>query len=299
MSGEDDSLLYSCVLCSDITQEKARKEEAANGRKDKQFRVRPSSMARMLRCLGCRSNVCLTCAKAFPVAMRADGLTPEIVPWIGFCDDFVASTAPVCFVPAEQSHCCRYRHLLHGFVGGKRDSSGEPLASPSSVMLPCVPLASSVQGKNGKKIHLDGMLHFPAYGTLLAPSFSHPDVISVAAQLEPPVDGALHSVTRPLAAMGFYARGVMPKLDASNAIADLWVDVSVTHPLDGTTVDLPTRITIVPYVGTDREEGSNLEDDEEVKCNCALMMDGACKKEIKKGTKLWLCLGGEWLRPGT
>ena len=52
MSGEDDSLLYSCVLCSDITQEKARKEEAANGRKDKQFRVRPTSMARIIVCRG-------------------------------------------------------------------------------------------------------------------------------------------------------------------------------------------------------------------------------------------------------
>ena len=241
---------------------------------------------RILRCDRCESIVCIRCVKKYVESMAEFHITPEHSVWLSHVFRFLESDDKEYVIPGCDSHCCFLRERRQT-IGQKRKA--ECLDEPS------VPVASE---QTKTSINLDGLLHYPTSRAFIAPSFQYPDVIAVARQSTHPVtEGVLHSVTRPDDALEWESRGVQPRFDGNNIIADFRSEVSIVHPLDGSKQDVKLRITILRNYSIPnyaKGTGKNIKLDEDVEMQNLLLSSKSCRQERKKHkTDLWLVLGGK------
>ena len=65
------------------------------------------------------------------------------------------------------------------------------------------------------------------------------------------------------------------------------------HPIDDTSANLRMRIAILKNYPADRTLSSKIRSDDEFRQQCVIMGERVCRREVARGTDLWLALGGK------
>ena len=291
----------NCLLCSFVTQEKKRKEEAARaiakGKESKKlYRVQEQQDDRWLRCKHCCGCVCLRCATNFPIRLRARGVTEANLPWLTAADELVQSTVPVLPIEKERCHACMYRDRIRGMTN-KHGIDGEPVEGPEPVLAPLP--QNPTTSPSAKVFSVDGVLYFPEYGIGIAPSTRRIDSHVLAHQEK--TSGVLHGALQNLKAADWSARGIFPKTDErGDILADGRCSVTIKNGVSHQPETYKVRVTMVKYKDEYKdgtrplpETGGTLTEDAELQAMRIWLRDKSCDRERKQhGTDYWLLLGG-------
>jgi hypothetical protein len=272
----------------------------------------------------------------FRQRMELEGITEIDFPWLAEVKKFLASPSiGETVVPPEISPCCHLSNLLHpqskGQSSEKRkwvslDFDDCPVDGCRVVdcrlddsQEKCNNVVSSSRRKktterskktmerskktmerSKKQVICDGCFLVPNHRLMVAPSFKHVDVLSLARQVDSGEPGLLHGVMQPNVACFFEEQGLLPRTDPGlDLIADFRCSNSFRHPINKKEVCLKLRISMYQYHGSDALAGQTLTCPKVYQDQLHLMTEAQCETERRKfRSDVWIILGAPSVQEG-
>jgi len=182
------------------------------------------------------------------------------------------------FVTPKYSFCCWIFQYEEEERQRKRTVDGAEKGASESDELPYLP---APEQEKSKMKHMDGLLYHPTNRVVIESTHDYPDVVSNGPQTEPKQEGNRHCVITPERAHQYRTLGIKPREDGGNTIADFRHVEEIVHPIDGTRIKVPLRLTLLDSYDTVKPNGSTV-DAKDMTDSYLHLTNRACKKEAKK-----------------